>query len=328
MKEEFLDIGTWNVNTLLKVGKMQEIADQIVGSQIQIVALQEIRWRGYGLLKKDKYSVYYSCSSNTTGQAGTGFIIQKLAVNKVLGFEPISDRICKLRVKGKFHNITLINIYAPTEDKEENIKEQFYEELQRTQYEFPKHDLTVILGDMNAKLGKEKTFSQVVGRHTLHNSSNKNGELAANYVISNDTFLISPNFQHKKIPNGTWISPDHQTLNQINHVVVSKGKMRLLHDVRSKRGCNCYSDHFLVQIKIRQKLITVKNRQTQKYKWDRQLLNQNEKINKYQEHLQSVMQEIKEETDINQDWQNLKQAILEAVTEFKSNKGARNANHW
>ena len=85
--------------------------DQIVGSQIQIVALQEIRWRGYGLLKKDRYSIYYGCKPNTTGQAGTGFIIQKSAMNKILGFEPISDRICKLRVKGKFYNMSLINIY-------------------------------------------------------------------------------------------------------------------------------------------------------------------------------------------------------------------------
>jgi len=46
MKKELLDIGTWNVNTMLKAGKMQEIAGQIVGSQIQIVALQDIRWRG------------------------------------------------------------------------------------------------------------------------------------------------------------------------------------------------------------------------------------------------------------------------------------------
>lgn len=180
---------------------------------------------------------------------------------------------------------------------------------------------------MNAKLGKENAFSHVVGLHTLHNSLNENGELAVNYAISNDVFLISTNFQHNKIHSGTWISPDHQTLNQIDHILFSKGKIRLIHDVRSKRECNCNSDHFLIQIKIKQKLITVKNRQTQKYKWDRQLLNQNEKINKYQEHLQSVMQEIKEETDVNQDWQNLKRAILETVKEFKSKKFARNANH-
>jgi len=327
MKDEILDIGTWNVNTMLKTGKMQEIADQIVGSQIQIVALQEIRWKGHGLIKKDKYSVYYSCNLNTTGQAGTGFITQKSAMNKILGFEPISDRICKLRVKGKFHNITLINIYAPTEDKEEEIKEQFYEELQQIQDKVPKHDVTIILGDMNAKLGRENVFSQVVGRHTLHDISNENGEMVANYAISNDMFLASTNFQHKKIHIGTWTSPDHQTINQIDHIMVNKNKMRVIHDVRSKRGYNCHSDHYLVHIKIKQKLIIVKNNQTPKYKWDVQLLNQREKINKYQENIQVKLQEDKEETDINRDWQNLKQVILEAAKEFKSTKDMKN-NHW
>ena len=116
---------------------------------------------------------------------------------------------------------------------------------------------------MNAKLGKEKVFSQVIGGHTLHNISNENGEMVANYAISNGMFLISTNFQHKKINTGTWTAPDHQTKNQIDHVVVSKEKMKLIQDVRSKRGYNCDSDHFLVQIKIKQKLITVPNRQTQ-----------------------------------------------------------------
>jgi len=181
-------------------------------------------------------------------------------VNKILGFEPISDLICKLRVKGKFYNMILINIYAPTEDKEDEIEEQFYEELQRTQDRVPKHDVIIIMGDMNAKLGKEKVFCQVIGRHTLHNISNENGEMVANYAISNGMFLISTNFQHKKIHIGTWTSPDHQTINQIDHVMVSKEKMRLIHDVRSKRGYNCDSDHLLVQIKIKQKLITDKHR--------------------------------------------------------------------
>jgi hypothetical protein len=86
-----------------------------------------------------------------------------------------------------------------------------------------------------------------------------------------------------------------RSVNQIDHIMVSKGKMRLIHDVRSKRGYNCNSDHFLVQIKIKQKLIEPKNRQVQKHKWDRQSLNQKEKISKYQEYLQLMLQEIKEE---------------------------------
>jgi len=110
--------------------------------------------------------------------------------------------------------------------------------------------------------------------------------------------------------------------------VVSKEKIRLIHDVRLKRGYNCDSNHFLIQIKIKQKLIPVKNRQIQTYKWDRQLINQKEKINKYQENLQSKLQEIEEETDINQYWQNLKQVILEAATEFKLSEDVKNTNHW
>jgi hypothetical protein len=44
-------------------------------------------------------------------------------------------------------------------------------------------------------------------------------------------------------------------------------------------------------------LIAPKNRQVQKHQWDRQSLNQKEKISKYQEYLQLMLQEIKEKTD-------------------------------
>jgi len=110
---------------------------------------------------------------------------------------------------------------------------------------------------MNAKLGKEKVFSQVKCRYTLHNISNKNGEVVANNAISIGMFLISTNFQCKKIHIRMWTSTDHQTINQMDHVMVSREKVRLMHDIRLKRGYNCDSDHFLVQIKIKQKLITV-----------------------------------------------------------------------
>jgi len=94
---------------------------------------------------------------------------------------------------------------------------------------------------MNAKLGKEKAFSQVVDRHTLHNTSNKNGEIVENYAISNDMFLISTNFQQKKIHAGKWTSPDYQTINQIDHVIVSKKKKKrrernIKHNIKKKKN--------------------------------------------------------------------------------------------
>ena len=44
-------IGTWNVMTMLKPGKMKEIAEQMLHTQLQIIALQEVRWKGQGKIK-------------------------------------------------------------------------------------------------------------------------------------------------------------------------------------------------------------------------------------------------------------------------------------
>ena len=64
-----------------------------------------------------------------------------------MSFEPVTDRLCKLWIQGKFHNITIINGYALTEEKEEEEKELFYTKLQRTTDKMPRNDLPVILGD-------------------------------------------------------------------------------------------------------------------------------------------------------------------------------------
>ena len=47
------NIGTWNVMTMLKPGKMYKIAHQMLSNKIQIIALQEIRWKGRGQMKKN-----------------------------------------------------------------------------------------------------------------------------------------------------------------------------------------------------------------------------------------------------------------------------------
>jgi len=69
--------------------------------------------------------------------------------NYVTGFEPYNECLCKLRKKGKYNNTMLINVYATTEDHTEEIKEQFYDNLQYLLDKTPKSDI-IILGDVNA----------------------------------------------------------------------------------------------------------------------------------------------------------------------------------
>ena len=66
--------------------------------------------------------------------------------------------IAHRRLKKKqpsYNNTTLVNIYTPTRDKADSQKETFYEQLQLVIDQIPKIDTTVVLGDANAKLGKE-----------------------------------------------------------------------------------------------------------------------------------------------------------------------------
>jgi exonuclease III len=137
-KSDKLYIGTGNVITLLKPGKLQELMEETAKTQTEILALQETRWPGKGQIIKKDYIFYYSGSKEKTGQAGTGFLLMKKIQKHIISYELHNKHLCKLRVKGKYNNITLINAYAPTEDKTEEIKEQSYDDLQSIVDKVPK----------------------------------------------------------------------------------------------------------------------------------------------------------------------------------------------
>ena len=138
---------------------MQELAELISKTELEILAIQEVTWCGTGLIKTQNFSLYYSGPSSERGQAGTGFILPKKMQNYVIGFEPYNERLCKLRIKGKYNNITLINVYTPTEDHTEETTEQFCDNVQYLLDKTPKNVTIIILGDVNAQLGKERLYT-------------------------------------------------------------------------------------------------------------------------------------------------------------------------
>jgi len=87
--------------------------------------------------------------------------------------------------------------------------------------------------------------------NSLHQKSNGNGQRLIQFASSHNAIVSSTTFQHKDIHNMTWRSPDGKVHNQIDHVVVNRRYARCITDVRSQRGADVGTDHYLVRIKFR-----------------------------------------------------------------------------
>jgi hypothetical protein len=78
----------------------------------------------------------------------------------------------------------VLNLHAPTEDKIDDIKDRFYEEPEQVFDKFPKYHMQILLGDFNAKVGREDIFKPTIWNDSLHDISNNNGVRVVNFATS------------------------------------------------------------------------------------------------------------------------------------------------
>lgn len=57
-----------------------------------------------------------------------GFLINDCLKEKVRKFLPVSERLCYIELRGEM-NWSILNAYPPTEDKDDHLKDDFYEKL-------------------------------------------------------------------------------------------------------------------------------------------------------------------------------------------------------
>jgi hypothetical protein len=56
-----------------------------------------------------------------------------------------------------------ITVDTPSEDKCDDSKDSFYEELEQDFDHFPRYHIKILLGDFNAKVGRENIFKPTIG---------------------------------------------------------------------------------------------------------------------------------------------------------------------
>ena len=154
--------------------------------------------------------------------------------------------------QGKPFNITVIQVYAPTNNAEEAEVEWFYEDLQDLLELTPKKDVLLIIGDWNAKVGSQE-ISGVTGKFGL-GVQNETGQRLIEFCQENALVIANTLFQQHKRRFYTWTSPDGQYQNQIDYILCSQRWRSSTHSAKTRPGADCGSDHQLLIAKSRLKL--------------------------------------------------------------------------
>jgi hypothetical protein len=140
-----------------------------------------------GTKRVEDYTFFYGQGN---GDHQGCFFIHKRIVSTVRRVEFISDRMPYTILRGRWCNIFVLNVHAPCEDKGDDMKDSFYEELGRVFDRFPRYDMKILLGDLNAKVGRENIFKPTIGNERLHEISNENGRRIANFATHLRTWLL------------------------------------------------------------------------------------------------------------------------------------------
>ena len=155
-KEQYCT-GTGNVRSMNQ-GKLEVDKQEMARVNVNILRIRELRWPGMGEFKSDDHYIYY-CGQESLRRNGVAIIVHKRVQNAILGCNLKNDGMISIRFQGKPFSITVIQVYAKMSNTEEAEVARFYEDLQDLLELTPKKDVLFIIGDWNAKVGSQETWS-------------------------------------------------------------------------------------------------------------------------------------------------------------------------
>ena len=122
--------------------------------------------------------------------------------------------------------MNFIQCCASTDEYNEDVKDEFYDGLQSIVEKCPTKNLTILIGDLNTKVGMDNTgYEDIMGRHGL-GKRDENGERFATYVHST-TWLQAVQYSHTNA---------HTKINGSHRITLQRFRSAILESVENSDG--------------------------------------------------------------------------------------------
>lgn len=296
------------------------VSRELARFNIDVAALSETRLPGEGQIAEmgSGYTFFWKGKPPEEHRSqGVGFAVKTQLV-KAHNMTPnaINERIITLRLplpKNQF--ITLISVYAPTLDAEDHIKGAFYQQLDTTITQIPAGDRLLLLGDFNARVGRDhELWQNIIGRQGVGNC-NDNGLLLLGLCAEQELFITNTQFRLPTRMKTTWKHPRSKHWHILDYAIVKQQHKNEVLITRSMPGADdCWTDHRLLITKLK---LTIKKRprniqhNSTRRKYDTGKLNDPETSRAFRTAVQQNMPDSDPSLDL--EWTNIRNAINEAA---------------
>jgi hypothetical protein len=110
--------------------------------------------------------------------------------------------------------------------------------------------MNILLGDLNANLGREDIFTPVTGNESLIEITSDNGVRKVNSATSKNLIVKSTMFTHRNIRSYKPTPPCGKSYTQIGYILIDRRKHSNVLEFRSLMATDCDTEHYLVVVRF------------------------------------------------------------------------------